>query len=455
MTKKVLIVDDDKELCELTGTQLEKRRFQVCLRYDAAAALEAVSNEEFDAVVTDLNMPEMNGIELTEMIHQNRPDTPVIVITSYGSLETAIAAMRAGAYDFITKPIDIELLHITLNRAIHHRHLHKEVTLLRRTVEASQGFEEFQGESAPMNKVFSLVSKAAETEVTVLITGESGTGKELVARALHKRSKRQGGPFVAVNCSALPENLLESELFGHVKGAFTDAKSTRIGLFGKANKGTLFLDEIGDMPLGLQAKILRTLEERTVRPVGGNTETPFDVRVISATNRDLAQVVEDKGFREDLFYRLNVVHIDMPPLRQRGRDILLLADHFIDQFASQMQRDVSGLSTTAAEKLLGYSWPGNVRELKNSIERAMALTGTDKLTVDDLPERIRDYKAAHAIVSDDNPNELVTLTELERRYIQQVLGLVGGNKAQAARILGVDRKSLYRKLARLEGRKSE
>ena len=451
MNNKVLLVDDDLELCELTGKQLKKLKFEVHLRHAADAALEAVSNEEFDVVVTDLNMPGMNGIELTNRLRQNRPDTPVIVITSYGSLETAIAAIRAGAYDFITKPVDIEILSITLDGAIKYRLLHKEVQLLRKAVQQAEGFEDFTGESVPMKRVFSLLDKAAATDVTVLITGDSGTGKELVARALHRRSKRQGGPFVAVNCSALPENLLESELFGHVRGAFTDAKSTRVGLFGKANKGTLFLDEISDMPIGLQAKILRTLEERTARPVGGNSETPFDVRIVAATNCDLARLVEEKRFREDLYYRLNVVHIEMPPLRERGRDILLLASHFTEHFASQMQMDVTGLSTPAAEKLLNYSWPGNVRELKNSIERAVALTGTNKLTVDDLPERIRDYKTAHAIVNIDNPSELVTLAVLEQRYIQRVLYVADGNKAQAARILGIDRKSLYRKLERFEG----
>jgi two-component system response regulator AtoC len=452
MNNKVLFVDDDQELCALTGKQLEKRKFQVQLRNDAASALEAVSNESFDVVVTDLYMPGMSGIELAERLSQNRPDTPVIVITSFGSLETAISAIRAGAYDFITKPVDIELLTLTISRAIHHRLLHEEVRLLRQTVWAVEGFEEFLGESAPMKKVLLLVAKAASADVTVLITGESGTGKELVARALHQKSNRKDGPFVAINCSALPENLLESELFGHMRGAFTDAKTSRTGLFVKADRGTLFLDEIGDMPPGLQAKILRTLEERTVRPVGGNTETVFDVRLVAATNCDLALAVEEKRFREDLYYRLNVVHIEMPPLRARGRDILLLADHFIEQFSAQMKRDVTGLSTTAAEKLLGYAWPGNVRELKNGIERAVALTGTDKLVVDDLPERIRDYRAAHAIVSSDNPAELVTLAELEQRYIQRVLSLLGGNKAQAARILGIERKSLYRKLERLEGR---
>jgi DNA-binding NtrC family response regulator len=455
MNNKVLLVDDDKELRELLAKQLEKRGFQVEQKHDAAAALEAVSNQEFDAVVTDLNMPGMNGIELTEKLHQNRPDTPVIVITSYGSLETAIAAIRAGAYDFITKPVEQELLCITLNRTIRHRLLHEEVMLLREAVHAVEGFEEFQGESAPMKRVFSTVAKAAGSDVTVLITGESGTGKELVARALHNRSRRQGGPLVAINCSALPENLLESELFGHVKGAFTDANSTRTGLFVQANTGTLFLDEICDMPFSLQAKILRTLEERKVRPVGGNAETAFDVRLVAATNYDLDRAVEEKRFREDLYYRLNVIHIDMPPLRERGRDILLLAQHFVEHFSSKMQRDVTGLSTPAAEKLLSYTWPGNVRELKNSIERAVALTCTDKLTVDDLPERIRDYKTAHAIVNIDNPAELVTLTELEQRYILRVINLVGGNKTQAARILGINRKSLYRKLDRLEGRASD
>jgi two-component system response regulator HydG len=318
-------------------------------------------------------------------------------------------------------------------------------------VETSNRFEELIGESRPIKKVYSLVNRAAQTDVTVLITGESGTGKELIARALHRRSKRKDGPFVAINCSALPETLLESELFGHAKGAFTDAKTARDGLFVQASGGTLFLDEIGEMPIGLQAKILRALEERTVRPVGGNQEVRFDVRIVSATNRDLPLAVEGKTLREDLYYRLNVIQVDLPALKNRGRDVLLLAQAFIKSFAAEMDREVTGITQPAAAKLLAYSWPGNVRELKNCIERAVTLTETDQLIVEDLPEHIQAHKASHVLVTGADEADMVTLEEMERRYIESVLSCVEGNKTKAAHILGIDRKSLYRKIERFSG----
>jgi len=282
----------------------------------------------------------------------------------------------------------------------------------------------------------------------VLVRGESGTGKELVAQALHKRGRRTAGPFVAVNCAAMPETLLESELFGHARGAFTDAKSARTGLFVQADHGTLFLDEIGTMPLGLQPKLLRALQQRTVRPVGSDTEVPFDVRLVAATNADLEAAVEAGTFREDLFFRINVIPIEVPPLRRRGNDVLLLAQRFLEEFASQAQKPVRGLTSAAAEKLLGYSWPGNVRELRNCIERAVALTRFEQLTVEDLPDKVRDAKRPAVLLAADDPSELVPMEEVERRYILRVLEAAGGNKASAARILGLDRKTLYRKLER-------
>src|SRR5690606_2490159 len=302
--------------------------------------------------------------------------------------------------------------------------------------------------SPAMRKVNDLIGRVAESDANVLITGESGTGKELVARALHMRSPRSGGPFVAVNCAAVPETLLESELFGHAKGAFTDARQARTGLFVQASGGTLFLDEVGEMPLGMQPKILRSLQERRVRPVGGNTEVPFDARLITATNRDLETEVAERRFREDLYYRINVVRIEVPPLRARGNDILLLAQHFIERAAQRSGKSVVGLVSAAAEKLLSYDWPGNVRELENCIERAVALTRFDQVTVEDLPEKVRNYQSSHIVVASDDPNELLPMQEVERRYIQRVLKSVGGNKTQAAKVLGFDRRTLYRKLDR-------
>jgi two-component system, NtrC family, response regulator AtoC len=280
----------------------------------------------------------------------------------------------------------------------------------------------------------------------VLVTGETGTGKELVARALHDRGPRKAGPFVGLNCAAVPEPLLEAELFGHVRGAFTDASRARAGLFTRANGGTLFLDEIGELPLALQPKLLRALQERKVRPVGSDDEVPFDARVMTATNRDLESAVDENRFREDLFFRINVIHVGLPPLRARGGDVLLLAQHFVDRYAGQAGKAVSGISAAAAERLLAYAWPGNVRELENCIERAIALTEFEKIAVDDLPEKIRNYRRSHVLVASDDPTELVPLEEVERRYILRVMEAVGGNKTEAAQVLGVGRRTLYRKL---------
>jgi DNA-binding NtrC family response regulator len=296
--------------------------------------------------------------------------------------------------------------------------------------------------------VFEMVDRVAASDISVLVTGESGSGKELVARALHDRSPRRGGPFVAINCAAVPEPLLESELFGHERGAFTDARSARQGLLLRANGGTLLLDEIGEMPLALQPKLLRALQERQVRPVGSDREIPFDTRIVASTNRDIEADVEERRFREDLYFRINVVHVHVPPLRARGGDILLLAQEFVSRFSSQLGKQVTGISTSAAERMLGYDWPGNVRELMNCIERAVALARFDTVTVEDLPEKVRAYRSSHALADAQDPSELVTLEELERRYILKVLKATGGNKARAARVLGLDRRTLYRKLER-------
>jgi two-component system response regulator HydG len=320
------------------------------------------------------------------------------------------------------------------------------VRLLRRAVSEGKSFGELVGESAAMRAVYDLIDRVSGSESSVLITGESGTGKEVVARTLHERSKRSAGPFVAINCAAMPEQLLESELFGHTKGAFTDARAPKNGLFLEANGGTLFLDEIGDMPITLQPKILRALQDRKVRPVGGSQEIPFDARILAATNRDLETMVEEQRFREDLYYRINVIHIPLPPLRARGSDTLLLAQRFIDHFAARASKPVTGITPEAAQKLNDYSWPGNVRELGNCIERAIALTRYDKLTIEDLPDKVRAYKPSHVIFPAEDPRDIVPLEEVERRYILRVFEAAGHNRSLAAQLLGVDRKTLYRKL---------
>jgi two-component system response regulator HydG len=324
----------------------------------------------------------------------------------------------------------------------------EKVKVLRRAVEESQRFEELVGTSGPMKRLYELLGRIADLESSVLLTGESGTGKEVAARALHKRSHRSKGPFVAINCAAMPETLLESELFGHTSGAFTDAKTARKGLFVQAHSGTIFLDEIVEMPLALQPKFLRALEERTVRPLGGDREVPFDVRVISATNRDPEAAVEDGRFREDLFYRINVIQVEIPSLRSRGSDVLLLAQHFVADFAAMTGKRVTGISESAAGRLLSYAWPGNVRELRNCMERAVALTRYDKLVIEDFPEKIRANRSKPILLGGDDPSELVPMEEVERRYILHILDVTEGNKTAAATILGFDRKTLYRKLER-------
>jgi two-component system, NtrC family, response regulator AtoC len=450
MSSSILIVDDEPEMATVVEQALTRRGYKAKQVNSADAAWELLETEDFDVVVTDINMKGMTGVELTDRIAKNRKDTPVIVMTAFGSLETAIATMRAGAFDFITKPFEIDQLTVAVERALQNKALREEVKRLKFEVEVARAkpSAEFVGDSAAMKKVHEVIARVAETDATVLVTGESGSGKELVARDVHRRGKRKDGSFVAINCAALPETLLESELFGHVKGAFTDAKTAKKGLFVEASGGTLFLDEIGEMPQGMQAKLLRALEERSVRPVGGTTETSFDARLVAATNRDLESLVESGRFREDLYYRINVVHIDLPPLRARGNDVLALAQAFINRYSAPMGKQVKGFSTAVGERLLSYAWPGNVRELQNCIERALALARFEELTVEDLPPKVREYKPSFVVVAADDPTDLVTMEEVERRYIQRVMEAVGQNKTQAAKVLGFDRTTLYRKLER-------
>ncbi len=446
MQGRVLIVDDDRSMCEMLEADLQLRDFVCRWTTSPQEAFQLAKTEDYQVVLTDLQMPGMSGTELCGRIVANRPDVPVVVMTAFGSLETAVAAIRAGAYDFVTKPIELDILALALERAVRHHRLQEKVKLLSEEVECLKRFDEILGTSPPMQELFDQLSRIADSEASVLITGESGTGKELVAQAIHRQSRRREHPFVAVNCAALPDTLLESELFGHAKGAFTDARSARKGLFLQAEAGTLFLDEIGDFPLPTQAKLLRALEEQKLRPVGGDHEQSFDVRILSATNRDLESAVEEGRFREDLYFRINVIQVDIPPLRARGSDILLLAQHFVHAFAGRSNKQVLGISDAVAERLMAYAWPGNVRELRNVIERAVALTRFETLAVDDLPQKIRDYQSSHLVIDGSDPTDLTSLEDVERRYILHVLNSLGGNKTNAARVLGLDRKTLYRKL---------
>jgi two-component system response regulator HydG len=361
-------------------------------------------------------------------------------------LETAVQAMRAGAYDFICKPVTLAVLELAIERAVAYQAVRREVQRLRLTVAAAQPVETILGDSAAIREVGSMIRRVAESPATVLVTGESGTGKELVARAIHDLSDRRHQPFVAINCGALPPALLESELFGHVRGAFTDARQNRHGLFVQAGDGTLFLDEIGEMPLEMQVKLLRVLQERKLRPVGGDAEVAFGARLVVATNRDLRTAIDEQRFREDLYHRINVVQIQVPPLRGRPGDVRILAKHFIEEMAVRARKPAPTLGDEAARKLVAYDWPGNVRELQNCMERVMALSESTSITLNDLPETIRDYVASPTRTATGRADELVTLEELERRYIQQVLEATRNNKSEAAKILGIDRRSLYRRL---------
>jgi DNA-binding NtrC family response regulator len=447
LSGRILIIDDDRALCELLEEDLSHRGHRIWTALKVADGREILHHEEIDVVLTDLNMPGTSGIDFCAELHENRPDLPVVIMTAFGSLETAIAALRAGAYDFVTKPVDLDLLHISLGRALQHRHLQEKVRLLKTQVRRQRSDDEMLGESPAFLKIKQQIARIADLDTSVLICGESGTGKELVARALHRQSRRNDGPFVAINCAALPENLLESELFGHVRGAFTDAREQRKGLFVEASDGTLLLDEIAEMPLSLQPKLLRVLEDHKVRPLGGSAEIDCNVRVLAATHQNLEEAVAAGTFRSDLFYRLNVIQLDLPPLRERGNDILLLALNFIQQLSKRFNKSVVGLSQPAAAALLAYHWPGNVRELRNVIERAVALALHDQLTPEDFPAQIcQPADTTPQPVNFIEAGNILPLEQMERRYIQQVLDQLDGNRTLAARLLGVDRKTLYRKL---------
>ena len=442
----VLLVEDDEDIGRLLEVQLAVAMYRVRWVRSATECLDALSGDEFDVVVTDLGLPGMNGIDLCSRIVANRPDVPVIVITAHNRIDAAVAAIRAGAYDFIAKPIRPAQLEIALKRALNHRTLREKVRRLERETKSVDPL--LHSSSNAIRKAYDMIDRVAAVESSVLLTGQSGTGKELAARSLHARSPRAKGPFVAINCAAIPEPLLESELFGHAKGSFTDAKQARPGLFVQANGGSLFLDEIGDMPLSFQPKILRALQDRVVRPVGSDREVPFDARIISATHRDLEAAVEDGRFREDLFFRIHVIAIKLPSLHEREGDVLLLAQHFLDVFAARAKKKITSISPAVASCLMNYEWPGNVRELQNCIERAVALARFEQLSVEDLPERVAQYQPSRVVLPTETTSDILPLEEIERRYILKALEATRGSRTEAARCLGIDRKTLYRKLIR-------
>ena len=420
-----------------------------CADLDVARA--ALESHDVDAVILDALVGVADGVALCAELRDTRSLIPVVLVASSKDQEVAVRALRAGAWDFLSRPFADPLLREVVRRAIEHRRLRTEVRELRRRVRrAAPPTTGMIGESGAMRRLATMLDRVARAPSTVLLVGESGTGKELAARALHDRGPRSRGPFVAINCAAVPDSLLESELFGHVKGAFTDARGSRAGLFAQANGGTLFLDEIGDMPEGLQVKLLRTLQERTVRPLGGDREVKVDVRLVTATHRDLERLVDEGRFRHDLLYRLDVIRVELPPLRRRGRDVLLLAAHFIDQLSERLGSPAPDIPAGVAQLLLDYDWPGNVRELQNCVERLVVLAEGDTISEGDLPPRIRRFRAREhtVIASTADPSSLLPLAEVERRYVLEVLKAAGGSRSVAARLLGIDRKTLYRKLAR-------
>jgi DNA-binding NtrC family response regulator len=449
MTGRLLVVDDDAEMCRLLAEVLTEEGHTVLTAVtgaDALGLLDASGGETFDLLITDLHLPAMKGLDLMLQARQRQPDLAVIIITAFGSIESAIDAMKRGAYDYLPKPFKMEELVLTVGKALREGALRREVARLREELSRDYRFGNLIGKSKSIRSIFDLIRSVASAGSNVLITGESGTGKELVAKAIHYNGVRKERPFVPVNCAAIPDTLLESELFGHVKGAFTDARTDKAGLFEEAEGGTLFLDEVTELPLPLQAKLLRVLQEKEIRRVGSTKQIPVDVRVIAASNLDLAEQVEGRRFRQDLFYRLNVIHIPVPPLRERRDDILLLAERFLA--ARQQNGDgkkIRGFSESVLAFLLDYGWPGNVRELENVVERAVIVAQGELIMMDDLPPSITGSRVEYAAVEQAARRQL-SLAELERDYISRIVQQTDGNKNRAAQILGIDRKTLYRKL---------
>ena len=441
-SRSVLVVDDDAAMREMLTSLLEDGGFAPVPAASAELALRDAKSTDFDAVLSDIRMPGQDGFELLGQLRELRPETPVILMTAFGSIDSAVEAMRAGAFDYITKPFKRDAVLATLERAFEHRALEAENRRLRRAVDQTSAFGDLIGTSPAMREIFALIKKISSSRSSVLITGESGTGKEVVARTIHFTGNRADRPFVPINCTAMPEGLLESELFGHARGAFTGAHTAKRGLFEEANGGTLFLDEIGDMPPLLQGKLLRVLQDREIRPVGSNKSVRVEVRIITATNRDLKHEIEEGRFRTDFFYRLNVIPIHIPPLRERPEDVPELARAFARKHggASAM------ISTEAMERLRHMPWEGNARELENAIERALALSGSASVEAEDLPPGSTEARDSdEESLLDLAVEQKLTLRELGDRYVDRVLASVGWNKVHAARILGINRRTLYRR----------
>ena len=441
----ILVVDDDEVTCNLLEEVLSKEGYAVDRALNGREAINKGDRAPYDVVLTDIRMIGVDGMEVLRAYRLKNPETIIIMMTAFGSIETAIQAIKEGAYDYVSKPFKLEEIKLTIHRALEQNRLLQENLLYRQELITKYKLENIVGRSPQMLQVYKTIARVAESRSTILLIGESGTGKELVARAIHFNSLRAAKPFVAVDCGSLAETLLESELFGHVRGAFTGAITSKKGLFEEADGGTCFLDEVGDISLTMQAKLLRVLQEHEIKRVGGTETNKIDVRIVAATNQNLEEMVAEKKFREDLFYRLNVVSLHLPPLRDRGEDIPLLADHFLRKYAAENKKPVSRISQEALDHLLLYRWPGNVRELENVIERAVTLSHSSIILPEDLPRRLR----VEPVEPSTHPlPSRIPLSELEKLYIQKVLEETGGNKKKAADVLGIDRRTLYRMAAR-------
>jgi two-component system, NtrC family, response regulator PilR len=446
---RVLVVDDERSMRELLSITLRQADYDVTIAEGGAAALARLERETFDLIITDLRMQETDGMAVLRAVRERAPETVVVVVTAYASTETAVEAMRLGAYDYVTKPFKLDEIRVTLANALERKRLRDENRALKRQLIKAGPFDGFVGRSPAMQVVFDTIHKTADSGSTVMVTGESGTGKELVARAIHHASARRTGPFVSVNCGAVPENLMESELFGHVKGAFTGAVSASEGLFAAADGGTLFLDEITEIPSSLQVKLLRAIQEREIRRVGDVRDVAVDVRLVAASNRDLARAVADGVLREDLFYRLNVIPIHLPPLRERREDIPLLIAHFIEKIAAAQGKTAWRVTPDAMALLERHHWPGNIRELENVIERAMVLGSTDVIDGDALPPDLRQPPRAGDITIElpaDGVDLEATLARIEQRYIEMALERTSGIQTRAAELLKVSFRQFRYKL---------
>jgi len=450
-SSRILVVDDERSMREFLEIFFRREGFEVSTAADAQTAILCMENDDIDVVITDMQMPEGSGLDVLHAARDISPDAVVIVITAFASTDSAIAAMKEGAYDYITKPFKVDEMRLVVEKALEKKVLARENRRLKTELRSQARIRNIIGSSDAMQRVFELIGQVAGTKTNVLIAGESGTGKELVARAIHDQSDRCDRSFVAVNCGAIPENLLESELFGHVKGAFTGAVQNKEGLFEIADGGTLFLDEIGELPLALQVKLLRVIQEKTIRRVGGTGDRTVDVRLVSATNRRLEDEVAAGHFREDLYYRLNVIQIALPSLRERVDDVPLLVQHFVEKFSAELGKPIDGLSEEAMAQLATYAFPGNVRELENIIERAVALTRTPLIGVEALPPTVTQARARGDVPR--IPPEGVKLEALvddyERKLLGEALRESGGVKKQAARLLGISFRSFRYRLEKL------